>query len=302
MYRKLAESCTRPIVLRCKSTSTYKCCTMPSDGAIQLSISRRAFSSVHRIPFSDLRKVNKNQIGKGVFGKCYTGYMSSNIHVCIKVFRKNDQLVSTFLPEAVLMSKLCHSNLPWLYGVSEHDGYKILVLSFHGVDGRSYTLHKALHHSECLSVTINWKVILLGLVSALKYIHQRDILHNDIKSDNIVIDGRSSVPQSILIDFGKGCFVSDAKTYTLSLKERRRYAIDHPQVAPDLRDGHCRQSEYSDVYSVGRVLNQINDKFLHIPFLASYASLCMQFTCTKRPSSHDLYASMQSMLKPDINL
>ena len=288
-------------MLGCKSTSTYKCCTMPSNGSIQPIISRQAFSCVRRIPFFDLRKINKNQIGKGVFGKCYSGYMSSNIHVCIKVFRKNDQLASTFQPEAFLLSKLCHPNLPWLYGVSEHDGHKILVLSFHGVDGRSYTLHKALHHSDCLSATINWKVILLGLVSALKYIHQNRVLHNDInlKSDNIMIDSRSSVPQSILIDFGKGCFVSDAKTYTLSLKERRRYAIDHPQVAPDLRDGHCRQSEYSDVYSVGRVVNQVNDKFLHIAFLTSYASLCMQYTCTKRPSSHDLYISMQSMLKPD---
>lgn len=265
----------------------------------QASHRNHCWRLVRTIPFSAVRNVNKSPIGKGVFGKCYTGYISSSIPVCIKVFCKDNQLASTFQPEAFLMSKLSHSNLPWLYGVSEHDGHKILVLSFHGVDGRSYTLHKALH-SDCLSVTINWKVILLGLLSALKYIHKNRILHNDIKSDNIVIDNRSPVPQSILIDFGKGCLVSDAKTYTLSLEERRRYAIDHPQVAPDLRDGHCRQSEYSDVYSIGRVINQINNKFLHIPFLASYASLCMQYTCTKRPSSHDLYTSMQSMLKPGV--
>lgn len=65
------------------------------------------------------------------------------------------------------------------------------------------------------------------MVSALKYIHINNILHNDIKSDNIMIDNRS-IPQSILIDFGKGCFISDGKVYKLSLQEQRRYAIEHP--------------------------------------------------------------------------
>ena len=68
-----------------------------------------------------------------------------------------------------------------------------------------------------------------------------------------MINNRSSIPQSILIDFGKGCFISDGKVYKLSLQEQWRYAIEHPQVAPDLRDGHCRQSQYSDLYSLGRV-------------------------------------------------
>ena len=75
--------------------------------------------------------------------------------------------------------------------------------------------------------------------------------HSDIKSDNIIID---NVPHGILIDFGKGCFVADGKAYRLSLAERRCYTIEHPQVAPDVRDGHCRQSQYSDIYSLGSVI------------------------------------------------
>lgn len=105
-----------------------------------------------------------------------------------------------------------------------------------------------------------------------------------------------TTPQSILIDFGKGCFATDGKSYNLSPGERRRYALEHPQVAPDLRDGHCRQTRYSDVYSLGRVIKQVNDKFLNIPFITSYASLCNQYNCTKRPSSDDLFTAMQRML------
>ena len=175
----------------------------------------------------------------------------------------------------------------------------MIVLSFHGVNGKSYTVHQALRtNCQDLPIEIDWKVILLGMVSALKYIHTNNILHNDIKSDNIMIDNRSSIPQSILIDFGKGCFISDGNVYKLSLPEQRRYTIEHPQVAPDLRNGHCRQSQYTDVYSLGRVIKQINDKFLHIPFIASHASFCTQYICTKRPSTDDLFKSMQRMLMP----
>ena len=139
MHRKLTESARRPIVLEHK---TYKYCTMPSSGATVKHLTE-SIQFVCTIPFWALRNVNKSsQLVKVCLENAIVDIiMSSNIHVCIKVFRRNNQLPSTFQPE-VLMSKLSHSNLPWLYGVLQHNGHKILVLSFHGVDGRSiYTLH-----------------------------------------------------------------------------------------------------------------------------------------------------------------
>ena len=95
----------------------------------------------------------------------------------------------------------------------------MLVLSFHGINGKSVTVHHALRtiiNHQNLTIQINWRNILLGLIFALKYIHDNKILHNDIKSENIMIDNRSSEHQSVLIDFGKGCFVADGKEYKLS--------------------------------------------------------------------------------------
>ena len=176
----------------------------------------------------------------------------------------------------------------------------MLVLSFHGVGGRSCTIHKALHYNQqdvgFDTSRIDWKIIILGMVSALKYLHDHNILHNDIKSDNVVIDDRSSSIQCVVIDFGKSCFAADGRYYTLTEKEKRQYSIEHPQVAPDLRDGHCKQSQFSDVYSLGRVITQINKKFLQIPFVASHGSLCTQYTCTKRPTTTELYTSIQNIL------
>ena len=83
----------------------------------------------------------------------------------------------------------------------------MLVVSFHRIGGSSCTVHKPLHYSQKdigLNIAkIDWKIIILGMVSALKYLHDHDILHNDIKADNILIDDRSSSYQCVVIDFSK---------------------------------------------------------------------------------------------------
>lgn len=100
----------------------------------------------------------------------------------------------------------------------------VLVLSFHGIGGNSCTIHKALHYSQkdigFDATKIDWKVIILSMISALKYLHDHDILHNDIKADNILLHDRSSSYQCV-IDFGKSCFAADGRSYSLSEKERR---------------------------------------------------------------------------------
>lgn len=142
----------------------------------------------------------------------------------MKVFQIDDFLVSVFPMEATLTSRLCHSNLAWLYGITEHGPRKMLVLSFHGIDDKSCTLHKALNYdSEQLwfdRSLIDWKVIIIDLLSAVNYLRKNRILHNDIKSDNIVIDKRSSTYRCVLIDLGKGCDFNNAKSINyLKLKD-----------------------------------------------------------------------------------
>ena len=83
---------------------------------------------------------------------------------------------------------------------------------------------------------------MLDLVAALCYIHNIGILHNDIKTDNIVLNGSPSQIRCVLIDFGKTCFISQGKTYRFSELSKQYYKKHHLQIAPDLRNGHCHQS------------------------------------------------------------
>lgn len=105
------------------------------------------------------------------------------------------------------------------------------------------------------------------------------------KSDSIVIapSATGTSLKIIIIDFGKACEIHLGKCYHLSSKERDHYRLHHPLVAPDLRDGLCKQSEISDIFSFGRIADivffmstdeQLNDT----------VKQCMMYSSASRPS------------------
>ena len=84
--------------------------------------------------------------------------------------------------------------------------------------GGWWQIHKVLHYNQ--QVKNRLEDHHTGMVSALKYLHDHNILHNDIKSDNIVIDDRFSI-ECVVIDFGKSGFAADGRSYT-----QRRNDVD----------------------------------------------------------------------------
>ena len=130
----------------------------------------------------------------------------------------------------------------------------------------------------------------------MNYIHAKGILHNDIKSDNIVLDNQCAHIQSVLVDFGKACYTQDAKQYHLTATQQCLYEHNHPQVAPDLRDGLCKQSKLSDVYSFGRVMDSVNKISLNLPVLCSLSSQCTEYLQTKRPTTSKLFMFLKNLL------
>jgi len=242
-------------------------------------------NTVRKIPYKDLCFDKEAILGKGVYGKCIRGKVAS-LNVCIKVIREGATYQSTFEVETTLLSRLCHPNLPWLYGAVFSP--KAIVISLHTIDDKSVTIHSTFCSSCSVSVAaftvIDWKKILYGVISATDYLHCRSILHNDIKCNNIVIERNASGVNSVLVDFGKGCFVRHGKAYHIqSDSSKREHIKSYPHIAPDLIKGHCKQSKKSDIYSLGRVMKKINTHHLRVPVLESLSSQCMEYYCGKRP-------------------
>lgn len=251
------------------------------------------FRLLKRVPNSDLC-IKAGRIGHGVFGNCFIASLGA-LQVCAKVFREACLCESAFCYEAVLISICCHANLPWLYGVILSPS-RTIIQSYHSIKGKAHTIHSALFHSSTKEKISNdnWKNILI-VASAVLHLHSKGILYNDIKSDNIVLDGHLSDIRSVLIDLGKGCFISDARIYKLSDYQKQIYKDEHPQIAPEVRDGRHKQSIYSDIYSLGRVVKKVNEKTLKLSCLSTYSSRCTQETYSDRPTSSEFCAFLSSL-------
>ena len=78
--------------------------------------------------------------------------------------------------------------------------------------------------------------------------------------------------------------INDAKQYNIGDdRKKRQHKQMYPHIAPDLIDGHCKQSPSSDVYSVGRVIATINTK-INISALTSLLTQCNGYNYLKRPT------------------
>ena len=268
------------------TTASTSCATKASGNIIKYpSYSLEGLRVIERCSLH----VNKQCIGRGVFGKCYLGKMA-HIQVCVKVYRKGYE--ECFPAESHILLQCNHVNLPWLYGVVCNP--KAIIMSFHGNESNSTSLHRAISGSALSSNQA--KAVLFGLLSATKYLHENKILHNDIKSDNVLVEYTSCSAKGVLVDLGKACYLCDGKRYDLNKEERERYSQRHPQIAPDLRDGHCSQSFASDIYSIGRVLNEVNQKILKLPVVNSFSSMCKEYLCSNRPNTSDLHKSLHFVL------
>ena len=278
--------------------SSQLCKTKATDSRrLRQQPSASALSKIHNILSQQIVYNAKKQIGRGAFGTCYKGHFL-HFTICCKLLKNCTNADIMFKREALFLSKCSHSNLPWLFGMNTDKN--MLVFSYHEYCSSSVSVHKLLCDRSCSSVVIDqehWKSFLFDIISAIKYLHDISIIHNDIKSDNIVID--ECGPKAVVIDLGKACYLQEGLRYSLSNEEKLRYKHDHPQIAPDLRDGYCIQSTATDIYSFGRVLEGIIKKNLNlqlnIPLLQSLLPLCLSYNSCDRPQTSDLFTTFSNL-------
>lgn len=114
--------------------------------------------------------------------------------------------LGSFLKEAKLLAHLQHSNIVPISCAFEVLGTAYYVMPHVGGN----PLHIAApHHTE---IDEKWLTpVLANLLNALDYLHEKDLLHRDIKPDNIIINEKG---EPILIDFGTARAVAGTHTQT----------------------------------------------------------------------------------------
>ena len=180
------------------------------------------------------------QIGSGGMSDVYRAKCHKlNRYVAIKVLKReynNDTIfVSKFQAEAEAAAGLTHPNIVNVYDVGrEGEIYYIVMELADGITLKQYIRNKGkLEIAESISIAMQ---IAQGIETA----HRHNIVHRDIKPQNIIIsaDGRVKVT-----DFG---IAKAASSQTISSNTMGSVHYISPEQA---RGGYC--DERSDIYSLG---------------------------------------------------
>ena len=146
------------------------------------------------------------QIGKGAFGKVNLGlHILTGRIVAIKTFNKKkvktDRARAKIYHEINLMKNLRHSSVVKILDTFETEKYIFIIMeNIAGGDLLSF-VKKRTKLNEKMS-----KYIFKQLLESIKYIHSKNIVHRDIKLDNVLIDLNNNIK---LCDFGVGKMVHE---------------------------------------------------------------------------------------------
>ncbi|WP_099158045.1 Stk1 family PASTA domain-containing Ser/Thr kinase [Virgibacillus ndiopensis] len=167
--------------------------------------------------------------------------------VAIKVLRleyaNDEEFIARFDREAQSATSLSHPNIVNIYDVGEEDHYLYMVMEY--VDGM--TLKEYIQKYGPIDVQESLD-IMKQISSAIAHAHANDIVHRDIKPQNILIDTYGQVK---VTDFGIAVALSATSlTQTNSILGSVHY------LSPEQARGGMATKK-SDIYSLGIVLFEL---------------------------------------------
>ena len=145
-------------------------------------------------------------IGQGAFGKVNLGLnILTGRVVAIKSFNKlnlnsNSENMKKILYETNLMKKLNHPNITKILELFEDKEYILIIMEYIN-GGNLFSFLKKRRKVSEKTAKFLFKQIILGI----KHIHSHNIVHRDIKLENILIDLNNNIK---ICDFGIGRVLS----------------------------------------------------------------------------------------------
>ncbi|XP_043695111.1 LRR receptor-like serine/threonine-protein kinase FEI 1 isoform X2 [Telopea speciosissima] len=196
-----------------------------------------------------LEILNDEQIiGAGGFGTVYKLAMDDgNIFALKRIVKTNEGLDRFFERELEILGSIKHRYLVNLRGYCNSPSSKLLIYDF--LPGGS--LDEALHER---AEQLDWDTrlnIIVGAAKGLAYLHHDcspRIIHRDIKSSNILLDGNLEARVS---DFGLAKLLEDEESHITTI-----VAGTFGYLAPEYMQSG-RATEKTDVYSFGVLVLEV---------------------------------------------
>ncbi|KAH7318492.1 serine threonine protein kinase CMGC group [Stachybotrys elegans] len=194
---------------------------------------------------------NESVVGSGTYGKVFKGL---NVYtkglVALKRIRmegERDGFPVTAVREIKLLQSLKHTNIVNLQEVMVEKNDCFMVFEY-----LSHDLTGLLHHPTFKLNSAQRKDLSKQLFEGLDYLHERGVLHRDIKAANILVSNEGILK---LADFGLARFY--AKRHQLDYTNR---VITIWYRSPELLLGETKYTAAVDVWSAACVMVEIFTK------------------------------------------
>ncbi len=196
---------------------------------------------------------NLLKIGEGGMAFVYRGIQDSlqrpvAIKLLITDLRKDTEARRRFERESLIIARLNHPNIIHVIdrGISADEMPYFVMEYIEGTDLSTASKIGNISHQNTVDIIIQ-------VLKALAYAHQNNVIHRDIKPDNILLDEEGNVK---ILDFGIAQFYEDEhapgeQTSIGTVMGTYNY------MSPEQRDSSDNVTSKSDLYSVGVVMYEL---------------------------------------------
>ncbi|HZU11477.1 MAG TPA: protein kinase [Chloroflexota bacterium] len=186
-------------------------------------------------------------LGEGGMATVYRARdLRLNREVALKILRddlmKDPGFLARFQREAEIVASLTHPHIVSVFDVGSDDGSHFIVMEY--IRGR--TLRDVIETAGPLPPDRAVR-ILTPILEALGYAHQRELIHRDVKPQNILL-AADGTPK--LADFGIAHLADGSTTRTAAILGSAHY------LSPEQSRGE-EATARSDLYACGIVLHEI---------------------------------------------
>ena len=176
----------------------------------------------------------------------------------IKTENEKQGFPITSLREIMIMKRLNHKNILQLLEVVTSKPFKN-----NNFEKNAYLVFEYMEHDLCSLIhsKIDYeksqiKLILYQLIKGLEYLHNNNVLHRDIKPQNILLNNKGEVK---IGDFGLSRIFQD----NLKNKKYTNRVVTRWYRAPELLLGDIEYGPVFDLWSLGCKKNKLNLFYYH---------------------------------------
>ncbi|KAM6994627.1 uncharacterized protein LKV04_006982 [Tautogolabrus adspersus] len=186
-------------------------------------------------------------LAQGCFGKVYKQKYNDTWAAIKKV---PQQLISRkdLERECEVYNKADHPNIVKLLGnINLKDGKWVIPLEFIFGEDLETTIFKASKSKIQLTPSIKGTII-IGMCEGLLHLHSKDIVHQDLKPENIMVEHNTN--RAVIIDLGLAKFFRHGLNSAIDMG-------NEAYSAPEVLQKGSQRDQRSDVWAMGKIIAEL---------------------------------------------